>query len=216
GAEALRRTTVAGEAAAAPDGASGSIVELDALSAREVPRRVAVFGGAWTGPDEEEHAHAVALGRRLAGSGIQVVSGGYQGIMDAVSVGAAEEGGVAVGVTIATWADRSTPSSALTHEARARDLFARLPLICDAEAWIAFSGGAGTLAEVALCWNLLQADPEPNRPLVVVGDRWGRAIGNLREHLVVVEQADWDLIRTARDAEQAAGQVAAALEGSTR
>jgi predicted Rossmann-fold nucleotide-binding protein len=68
---------------------------------------------------------------------------------------------------------------------------------------VAFPGGAGTLAEVALCWNLLQADPEPNRPLVVVGERWGRAFDHLRELLVVVDPADHDLIRRAPTVERA-------------
>ena len=156
-----------------------------------------MFGGAWTGEEEAEHRDAVRLGTELAGAAIQVVNGGYQGIMSAVSRGAAEAGGVAVGVTVAAWGPRAGVNGWLTHEARARDLFARLPLICDADAWVAFPGGAGTLAEIALCWNLLQADPQPNRPLLVVGERWGRAFEHLRELLVVRDPGDHDLIRRA-------------------
>jgi octanoyl-[GcvH]:protein N-octanoyltransferase len=54
-------------------------------------------------------------------------------------------------VTISAWDEMGTVNRWLTHEVVARDLFARLPVITDADAWVAFSGGVGTLQEVALC-----------------------------------------------------------------
>jgi len=204
---ATRRPTVAGGAAADAAGVAADPSRLEDLVGGRPPRRVAVFGGAWTAEDDPDHREAMELGTAVAGAGIQVVNGGYQGIMAAVSRGAAEAGGVAVGVTVSGWGRRAGVNPWLTHEARARDLFARLPLICDADAWVAFPGGAGTLAEVALCWNLLQADPEPNRPLIVVGERWGKAFEHLRDLLVVVDPADHGLVQRAMGGDAVVAQV---------
>jgi uncharacterized protein (TIGR00730 family) len=168
------------------------------------PQRVSVFGGAWVEESEPEYADAVAFGRRIAHEGAHLVSGGYGGVMAAVSRGAKEAGGVAVGITIEAWSGRVVPNEWLTHPVEARDLFAHLPLMFDADAWVAFSGGAGTLAEIALGWNLVQTRSVEPRPIVLVGDRWGRAIDALRPLLLVRDQSDFDLVRRANSGDEAA------------
>jgi predicted Rossmann-fold nucleotide-binding protein len=130
--------------------------------------------------------------------------------MAAVSRGAREAGGTVVGVTIAAFSETVAVNPWLTHEVEARDLFARLPLISDAEAWVAFPGGVGTLSEVALCWNLVQTESVSPRPLVIVGERWDRALATFRE-LLLAERAHFDLVRPAATAEAAFEAVLAAL-----
>lgn len=166
--------------------------------------RVSVFGGAWVQEREPEYAEARRLGERMARGHVEVVCGGYGGVMAAVCRGAKEAGGVAVGITIAAWSGRVVPNEWMTHQAVARDLFARLPLMFDAEAWVAFSGGAGTLAEVALGWNLVQTRSVQPRPIVLVGDRWGRALEALRPLLLVRDPGDYEAVGTARSADEAA------------
>ncbi|MGH2724542.1 MAG: LOG family protein [Actinomycetota bacterium] len=167
------------------------------------PRRIAVFGGAWIDEEEPEHEEARRLGRGLAEADVDVVTGGYQGIMAAVSRGASEgERSPVVGVTIAPWSERVAVNEWLTHELEARDLMARLPVICDADAWVAFPGGVGTLSEVALCWNLVQTESVEPRPLVIVGERWDRALRRFRE-LLIAEDVHFDLVRPAASAEEA-------------
>jgi predicted Rossmann-fold nucleotide-binding protein len=122
--------------------------------------------------------------------------------MDAVSRGATEAGGTVLGVTIGSFSEQVPVNRWLTHEVEARDLFARLPLICDAEAWVAFPGGVGTLAEVALCWNLVQTGSIEARPIAIVGERWDRALASFRE-LLLAEGAHFDLIRPAASADAA-------------
>lgn len=168
------------------------------LAGRPTPR-VAVFGGAWVEEGEREYGEARGFGERLASAGVQVVCGGYGGIMAALCRGAAEAGGVAVGVTIGSWRERVRPNRWMTHE-----VVARLPLIFDAEAWVAFSGGAGTLAEIALGWNLVQTRSVEARPIVLLGDRWGRALDALRPLLLIREQSDFELVRRAASADEAA------------
>ena len=165
---------------------------------RPVPVRIAVFGGAWIGDDEPEYGHIRRLGEWLAERGVHVVCGGYQGAMAAVCRGAAGREGTTIGVTISAWDDQVTVNPWLTHEVVARDLFARLPLITDAEAWVAFSGGVGTLQEVALCWNLVQTDLARPRPLLLVGEGWDRQVRLFRELLRVSDPAHFDLVRPVR------------------
>ena len=207
---AIRRTAVGGEGgdrwAAAP---GGDAVRLDRDASLPLPRperpaaaRAAVFGGAWVGEAEPAYGEALLFGRLAAEHGLELANGGYGGIMAAVSRGAVEAGGTAVGVTIGSFSEQVPVNRWLTHEVEARDLFARLPLICDAEAWVAFPGGVGTLAEVALCWNLVQTGSIEPRPLVIVGERWDRALTGFREWLLA-EGVHFDLVRPASSAEGA-------------
>ncbi|MGH2674521.1 MAG: LOG family protein [Actinomycetota bacterium] len=178
----------------------------------EPPARVAVFGGAWVGEEEPEFAEASRLGTALGQAGVGVVNGGYGGIMAAVSRGALEAGGTVVGVTISSFSEEVPVNPWLTHEVEADDLFARLPLICDAEAWVAFPGGVGTLSEVALCWNLIQTESLSPRPLIIVGERWDRALATFRQ-LLLAEGVHFDLVRPAVSADAALDAVRAAVGG---
>ncbi len=171
-----------------------------------LPRRAAVFGGAWIPEEEPEYQEAARFGTLCAESDIEVVNGGYGGIMAAVSRGAAQAGGTIVGVTIASFSEHVQVNPWLTHEVEADDLFARLPLICDAEAWVAFPGGVGTLSEVALCWSLVQTESVPPRQLIIVGERWDRALKTFRE-LLYAEDVHFDLVHPAASAEDAFDRV---------
>jgi len=184
-----------------------------AAAARVPPPRVTVFGGAWVEEDEHEYAEGLRFGALVAGAGADVVNGGYGGIMAAVSRGVREAGGTAVGVTIGSFTEHVPVNRWLTHEVEAVDLFARLPLLCDAEAWVAFPGGVGTLSEVALCWNLVQTESVEPRPLVIVGERWDRALRAFRE-LLRAEREHFDLVRPASTAEAAFEVVLEVLAGS--
>jgi predicted Rossmann-fold nucleotide-binding protein len=68
---------------------------------------------------------------------------------------------------------------------------------------VAFSGGVGTLKEVALCWNLVQTGSADPRPLVVVGDRWQALLDTLRERLILTRPEHLDLVHHVDDAESA-------------
>ena len=61
--------------------------------------KISVFGGSKTPAGSPDYQEALALGRGLAQAGHTVLTGGYRGTMEAVSRGAAEAGGQAIGVT---------------------------------------------------------------------------------------------------------------------
>ena len=138
--------------------------------------RVTVFGSSQAISTEPAYRDAVRLGRLLAQAGYTVVSGGYAGLMEAVSRGAAEAGGKVVGVTVKLWAARAQPNPWVAEEVVTDHLFERLALLTQADAYVALHGGAGTLGEVALAWNLFQTESIPLRPLVLVGPEWRRIV----------------------------------------
>lgn len=149
--------------------------------------RVTVFGSARVGADTEEYRDARRLGQLLAQRGDMIVSGGYGGIMEAVSQGAHEVGGQVVGVTVAPWIGRLEPNRFLSEEQSARTLFERLEALIASDALVALPGGAGTLGEVALAWNLRQMDLMAPKPIVLVGSRWKSMLDAFRTQLIVNE-----------------------------
>jgi uncharacterized protein (TIGR00730 family) len=177
-----------------------------------VPSRVSVFGGAWITEYEAEYGEIRRLGRWLAERDAHLVCGGYQGAMAAASRGVAEAGGTAVGVTIEEWREVVPVNEWLTHELVARDLFSRLPVITDADAWVAFPGGVGTLQEVALCWNLVQTKLARPRPLLLVGETWDRQLRLFRELLRVSDPAHFDLVRPVASFEDVVEELSPAVE----
>ncbi|MDD2922987.1 MAG: LOG family protein [Anaerolineales bacterium] len=136
---------------------------------------ITVFGGAQPREDSAAYEEARELGAFLAQSGHIVLTGGYMGTMEAVSRGASENGGHVIGVTcedIEAW--RGAKANQWVNEERKhKTLIARLMgLIEDCDAAMALSGGAGTLAEISLMWNLMIVESLPPRPLILVGSGW--------------------------------------------
>ncbi len=136
---------------------------------------ISVFGGAQPQPDSPEYEEARLLGALLAQRGHTVLTGGYIGVMEAVSRGAFEAGGHVIGVTcedIEAW--RGVKANQwVKEEWRKKTLLERLQAIiegCDAA--IAMPGGVGTLAEISLMWNLMVVESLHRRPLILVGSGW--------------------------------------------
>ncbi len=61
--------------------------------------RISVFGGSQPREGSPAYAEAIELGRLLAERGHTVLTGGYIGVMEAVSRGAKDAGGHVIGVT---------------------------------------------------------------------------------------------------------------------
>ncbi len=138
---------------------------------------VTVFGGARVDEDSPLYADAVELGMLLAGVGYRVASGGYTGTMEAVLRGAREAGAHTVGYTCATFERDFRPNPWVVEERKSRVLSTRIQRIADeSDAFVVVHGGLGTLAEMALVWNMLLAGELPAKPLVVVGAEWPRVI----------------------------------------
>jgi uncharacterized protein (TIGR00730 family) len=137
--------------------------------------RVTVFGGSQPKADSTAYAEAMTLGKLLAQRGHTVLTGGYIGVMEAVSRGAHEAGGHVIGVTcedIEAW--RPIKANAwVMEEIRKKTLVERLhTLIHESDAALALPGGPGTLTEISLMWNLMIVESLHRRPLILIGDGW--------------------------------------------
>ncbi|HUS14658.1 MAG TPA: LOG family protein [Chloroflexia bacterium] len=154
------------------------------MTAAPAPR-ISVFGAAHGAPGDPDYELARRLGRLLAEAGYPVCTGGYGGMMAAVSRGAREAGGTVVGVTLAGGSDGRTPNRWLTQEIPTDSLHARLAELLASQACVAVNGGVGTLAEVALGWALLQKETGARKPLILIGPRWQRTIAALTGTLAI-------------------------------
>lgn len=172
---------------------------------------VAVFGSARLQPGEAEYGEARELGRLLGTAGVEVLTGGYDGAMAAVSEGAHEAGGHVIGVTMAGWAARRGPNPWVAEERPAERLTERIELLVAADAWVAVAGGVGTLSEVSVAWNTLQAVGARRRPLVLMGERWAAIVERLGESLVV-DDGDLALVDLAPDPPAVMDRLADTLE----
>ena len=136
---------------------------------------ITVFGGAQPKEGTSAYEEARELGALLAQRGHAVLTGGYMGTMEAVSRGACQAGGHVIGVTcedIETWRNTSA-NQWVKEERKKKTLMERLQaLIEGCDAAIALPGGAGTLAEISLMWNLMIVESLPPRPLILVGRGW--------------------------------------------
>ncbi len=143
-------------------------------------RIVTVFGSSRPRDSDAEYEEARELGRTLAASGFSVCSGGYGGVMAAVSRGAKEGGGKTYGVTAEFFSARA--NSWIDVEVRVATWQERLfELIRMAHGFVACKGGTGTLVELAVVWEMLNKSVMAGKPLAVLGDFWSPIIECVRQ-----------------------------------
>ncbi len=157
---------------------------------------ITVFGGSRIRPDSPEYDEAYTLGKLLAGAGFTLVNGGYQGTMEASARGAKENGGRVIGV-LSDEFNGLSPNAYLDETIRHRDLFARIrEMHSRADGFIVLKGSMGTLAELALVWNLAKVDLKKRKPIILLGNSWNDVLRSWREHLAVTED-EVQLLRVA-------------------
>ena len=170
-------------------------------------RVITVFGSSRPAEGDEAYAEARALGNALARAGYVVCSGGYGGVMEAVSRGAKDAGGRTMGVTasffrarVNRWVDEEVRTS--TWEERLFELVRR------GEGYVACRGGTGTLVEIAVVWEMLNKRVMARKPFAILGDFWQPVVDRVREVESVAEsrwsEADGGLIRACMNPEDAA------------
>ncbi|MDI6852190.1 MAG: TIGR00725 family protein [Deltaproteobacteria bacterium] len=115
------------------------------------PCYIAVIGGGEADPASLEAAREV--GREIARRGAVLLCGGLGGVMAAAARGAAEAGGVAIGIL--PDADRSRANPFLTFSIATNLGHARNIIIAhSADALIAVDGSYGTISEAAIALKL--------------------------------------------------------------
>jgi uncharacterized protein (TIGR00725 family) len=172
-----------------------------------VQRVITVFGSSRPPEDHPDYDEARLLGRLLCQAGFAVCSGGYGGVMEAVSRGAKECGGKTYGVTAEFFQRKAnrfidTEIRVLTWQER---LFELLRV---ADGLVACKGGTGTLAELAVAWEMVNKSVICGKPLVALGEFWIPIVERVREielgHPGDSREARGQLVRCARTPQEVA------------
>jgi len=141
---------------------------------------ITVFGSSRPEDGHADYALALELGCALASAGFAVCTGGYGGVMEAVSRGAKESGGRVFAVTSSFF--RSRANRWVDQETRVATWQDRLfELVRLGDGYVACKGGTGTLVELAVVWEMLNKKAMEYRPFVVLGDFWQPILDRVRE-----------------------------------
>jgi uncharacterized protein (TIGR00730 family) len=141
---------------------------------------ITVFGSSRPHQGDADYEEARTLGRSLGHAGVTVCSGGYGGVMEAVSRGTKESGGVTIAVTAAFFA--ATVNRWVDKEIRVKTWEERLfELIRLADGYVACRGGTGTLVELSVVWEMMNKRVMPGKPFVVLGEFWQPILERVRE-----------------------------------
>jgi len=190
-----------------------NLEENDGKPLARVELEVGVLGSARLTENDGWWTQAHKLGMLLAEAGFVIVTGGYGGLMAAVSRGAHEMGGRVIGLPMQHWA--GVEPNPWNAELRwSADYGTRISHILHCDAVIALPGGVGTLSEMAMVWAASQTE-ERALPLVLLGDCWPPLIESVRERLIVSD-IDLKLLRFAASPEEAVREIRAGLQDKKR
>jgi len=150
--------------------------------------QIAVFGSSRGHPGEADYEAAVRCGTLLAGAGYSVATGGYGGLMEGASRGAAAAGGHVVGVTAPTlFPSRPGANRFVVEERPALTLTGRIGDLVESSAGvIALPGSIGTYTELLVAWNaafIAALGAGRPRPVVAVGPVWSEMVAAVARRL---------------------------------
>jgi uncharacterized protein (TIGR00725 family) len=138
---------------------------------RTLKNTITVFGSAIPVEEDEEFETAYRLGCLLGKNNFNVCTGGYKGIMEAVSKGVSENSGEVTGVTLIY--NKSSANKYVTKEVKCENLFERIKtLIETGDAFIILQGGTGTLLEFAAVWEFMNKNLIPVKPVACHSLMW--------------------------------------------
>lgn len=174
---------------------------------------VTIFGSSRPAEGSKQYEEAELIGRKLAAAGISVCTGGYGGIMEAASRGAAPYDVKVIGVTSAVFSP--TPNDFVNVQVHARSPFERLEKLVEiGDAYAVLKGGTGTLVEFSTVWELVNKRIVPEKPIILVGDFWKPVVELMNKSLVEEgHESRTKYVRITADASEAAGMLIASLAG---
>ncbi len=183
----------------------------------ELGPAVGVFGSARTSRDHPDYATTELLGQRLVQAGLAVITGGGPGIMEAANKGAAEAGGVSVGLGIELPFE-SGLNAHVNLGINFRYFFARKTMFVKyAQGFVVMPGGFGTLDELFEALTLVQTQKVTSFPVVLFGtDYWQGLVDWFRGTALprgAVAERDLDLLQLTDDVDEAVALVRAGHAG---
>jgi uncharacterized protein (TIGR00730 family) len=150
-------------------------------------KTIVVFGAFDIDKNNSEYEKVVELGKKLALNNYNVMTGGYQGMMEAASFGAyqakKEKPDIKIiGATVEGFKSRKKPNQYLNLEVRCKDLYERLRKFDElGDAFIVTWGSVGTLNELFLFWVLKYQNFLNNKPIILFGKFWNEFLENTQK-----------------------------------
>jgi uncharacterized protein (TIGR00730 family) len=180
----------------------------------ELGPATSVFGSARTPPTDPLYAVAEEIGSRLVKAGQAVITGGGPGIMEAANKGAAQAGGLSVGLGIELPFE-SGLNPYVNLGINFRYFFARKTMFLKyAQSFVVLPGGFGTLDELFEALTLVQTRKVTSFPVVLFGTAyWGGLVGWLRDAVLAhgaISSPDLELFTLTDDVEEAVAAVVGA------
>lgn len=160
------------------------VTALDTLNELKV-NCISIFGSARSPRGSEEYLAAEKLAGALVHAGFGVITGGGPGVMEAANKGAAEAGGVSVGLHIKLPTEQSC-NDYLTTRCSFRYFFVRkFMFVKYARAYVVMPGGMGTIDELSEAFVLAQTGRTRPFPIILYnGQFWKGFLDWLREKMV--------------------------------
>jgi uncharacterized protein (TIGR00730 family) len=182
----------------------GEFVEgIDTL--HELGPAVSIFGSARTQPGDPVYQKTEEIAARFAQNNFAVITGGGGGVMEAANKGAAEAGGMSVGLNILLPFEQ-TPNPYANISLDFNYFFIRkVMFIKYAAAYIIMPGGFGTMDELFEAVTLIQTHRIKPFPLILVdSDYWTGLIDWIKTALLAekrISPDDLDILQIMDDPE---------------
>jgi len=177
----------------------------------ELGPAVSVFGSARTPRHHSAYHLAVRLGAALAEAGYATITGGGPGIMEAANKGAAEAGGVSVGLGIELPFEDEL-NQYVTLGINFRYFFVRKVMFLKyAQGFVVMPGGYGTLDELLEALTLVQTSKVTQFPIILMGSRFWRGMEDWMEHVLgeeYITASDRDMLHITDDVDEAVQLIA--------
>ncbi|HVE73125.1 MAG TPA: TIGR00730 family Rossman fold protein [Thermoanaerobaculia bacterium] len=188
-----------------------TINDLDQIQPERVEHyRVSIFGSSRIRRGDPIYEEVKKLSSELARLGIDIVTGGGPGLMEAANSGAREgqAGGKARSFGLAIHLPSEEAANPFVDKVfRHRTFFSRLHhFIRLSSAFIVMPGGIGTALELFMVWQLLQVKHMKQHPLILVGTMWPGLIEWMRATMVergLVSPPDFDVIKVVGSSDEA-------------
>lgn len=159
----------------------------------KVGKAVTIFGSARARPGDEYYQKAEELSRLLAENGFSVLTGGGPGIMEAANKGAAEGGGISVGMNIhLPYEQKPNPYANLALDFK-YFFIRKVMFVKYAVAYVILPGGFGTMDELFEALTLIQTKRIKSFPVILMGGSyWKGLLGWIRNTMSAEEKISKD------------------------
>ncbi len=169
--------------------------------------RVSIFGSARIKQDTDEYRQVYALAKKLSAQGVDIVTGGGPGLMEAANVGAKEGSNQSrsygLHIELPFEIDTNSHLDVKYHHRRFSsrlDEFMRI-----SHAVVVTPGGIGTMLELFYTWQLMQVGHIAPRPFILLGSMWEGLLDWMEKYPLdrkLMDRKDFDQIVLVRSVDE--------------